>query len=101
MSVEEMRNYLSWSNNGERSFSFFDDEDVAATHRARSTVTLTAASVWRRPLGKPEWSGVPQIRGDFACAVGDLARRKRDDRNYDMTTAQCSCPRCRKTWPQT
>lgn len=96
-----MRNYISWSNGGEQSFSFFDDQDVTATHRARSTVTLTAASVYRRPLGNPQWTGVPQIRGDFACGVGDLARRQRGLRPYyDMRTGDCSCPRCRKALPR-
>lgn len=95
-----MLNYLRWSSGGESQLMFFQDDDVAATHRARSAVTLTAASVYKRPVGLANWTGVPQIRGDFSCAVGDLARRKRDDRNYDLKAEDCSCPRCRKTWPQ-
>lgn len=91
-----MLNYISYRSGDEQSFLFFQDDDVAATHRARSAVTLTAASVYRRPVGLANWTGVPQIRGGFSCAVGDLARRKRDDRNYAMKQQDCSCPRCKK-----
>lgn len=77
-----------WSAVGANYF-FFDDENELASERARAF----GGSVYRRPDGR-RWTDVPQIRGEFACIRGDLARYARG--GDDFGVADCSCEVCRR-----
>lgn len=76
---------------GTHSIVFFDDRDALASARC----ARGARAVWRRPSGKA-WKNVPQIMGEYACAVGDLARHVRAEPGPSMPADECSCPQHRR-----
>lgn len=72
----------------------FEDADDLASARALAAVQRAGGSVYRRPDRTP-WRRIQQILGEYECAVGDLARRRRPDRTYTFRPDQCSCSKCK------